>query len=172
MPQYANINPTAAQDGIAYALAKTVPSVEGDLYNGNLPNFPPVPVLYDQAILAVVTFTAGPGATSPTYCLMQTSVDNGATWIDVAWCQWAGTSGTATFVLSGGVAGANAFQQTRKANTAPGSSGFNQVPLGGLVRFIGRTGAGSSASPSPGPSASPGVAAMAVTIYYRMLGLR
>ncbi len=171
MPNFANATLLPFKDGVAYALAKTVPSVEADLYNGNLPNAPPLPVLYDQALLASVTFTAGSGAQGPTYVVLQTSVDNGASWIDVAWCQWAGTSGSATFVLSGGSSGGNSFQQTRQPGTAPGN-GYNQTPLGGLVRFVGRTGPGASASPSPGPSASPGVAAMAVTVYFRMLGLR
>lgn len=173
MVTQANITPNVASDGLPYAIAATMPTVEADLYNSaRIPNAPPVPVLYDRALMAVVTFTAGPGAVGPSYVVLQVSVDGGKTWIDVSWCVWNGTSGTATFVLSAGSDGANSFQQTRSANTAPAASGFNTCALGGLFRFVGRTGPGSSASPSPGPSPSPGVAPMAVTIWYKGLGLR
>lgn len=173
MVQTANITPNKAVDGLAYAVARTMPTVEGDLYNSNLiPNAPPVPALYDRALVATVTFVAGPGAVGPSYVVLQMSVDGGNTWVDVSWCVTNITSGSATFVLSAGSDGANSFAQTRQANTSPASSGFNQCALGGVFRFVGRTGPGSSASPSPGPSPSPGVAPMSVSIWYKGLGLR
>lgn len=169
MVVFASTTPTLLTDGLPYATNAVMTTVEGDLFNQvNLVS--PIPVPFEQALLAVVNFTAGSGATAPTYVVAQTTLDNGKTWIDLAWCQWSGTSGSATFVLSAGVAGANAFQQTRKAGTAPGGNGSNQCPLGGQLRFVGKTGGASSSSPTPG--SSPGPAAMTVSINYKLLGLR
>lgn len=167
---FANTNLPAASDGLPYCVGKTVPTTEADLFNQQTPNQPPVPLLYNQAVVATVVLTAAPGARGPTYVILQSSCDNGQTWFDVSWLQTAFTSGSQTFVLSGGTSGSNAFQQSRQANTAPGSSGYQQIPLGGIFRFVGKTGSASSASPSPSPS--PGVAPMQATIYFRLLGLR
>jgi hypothetical protein len=128
-----------------------------------------VPVLYNQAVSAIVEFTAN-GATPPAYCIMQTDWSDGV-WADVAWCQTNITTGTATFALSSFTQGPGAFQQTRAAGTAPGGTGSNPVAaLGGRIRFVGKTAAG--ASPSPSPSPSPSGPPMLVTIRLRQLGLR
>jgi hypothetical protein len=132
----------------------------------------PAPVLYTEAVLASVVLTAVGSLTSnTTYVVLQTDLGDGV-WIDVAWCVWTGLSGSVTFVLSGGVAGANSFQQSRASGTAPGSNGSNQIPLGGRIRFVGKStinSSSSSPSPSPGPAPLPGVA---VTIRFKLLGLR
>lgn len=177
MPKFANTTPNPVKDGVVYALNKVLTSLESDLYNGGRNDLPPVPTLYDRAVLASVTFNAGAGATGPAYVVLQTSVDGGQTWLDLAWCTWPGTQGATTFFLSAGSDGANVFQQVRPAGTAPGSSGnqaatgANQCCLGGQLRFVGKAGVTPSSSPGPGQSssASPGIT---VNIYYRALGLR
>jgi hypothetical protein len=168
--QFANIVPSAPTDGVPYAVNFLLTSQELDIFNGPAADLHPVPITFDQAIFAIVQFVAGQGASQPSYVVMQTDLGDGV-WIDVSSCQWTGTSGQATFVLSGGVGGANSFQQTRAAGTNPGNT-FQQCPLGGRVRFVGKTGP-SASSPSPSPS-SPSVVGppMQVTVKYRLLGLR
>ncbi len=143
MATFANIVPSYGPDGIPYATALVMPiaAADTDLFNQTAPTSPdPTPVLYGAAFLAEVllTITGGP-ATNTTYVVAQTSVD-GVNWLDVAWLVTTSVSnGTLLFFLAGGVAGSNSLPQTRAVGSAPGSSGSNQVPLGGQLRFVGRT---------------------------------
>lgn len=171
MPTYANITAPSRADGIAYATAVPLTSTEADLYNGQtLPNTgDPVPVLFGQAIQAVVQLSvAGAPASNSTYVVMQTDLGDGV-WVDVAWCFWNGTQGSATFVLSGGVAGNNAFQQSRQAGAVPTpqANGSNAMVLGGRIRFVGRTALSGGSSYSVG-----GFAGVLATIRYKLLALR
>ncbi len=165
----ANIFPAPSNDGVTYASSKVMPALEGDLFNGPDVNQDPLSVVYQEACVASVNFavTGGPSSNS-TYVVMQTRLADG-TWFDVAWCLWTGTQGQASFWLSSGVAGANAFQQSRAVGTAPSSSGSNQCCLGGQVRFVGKStlGASSSSSSSPGQPLQ-----VTVTITAKLLGLR
>jgi hypothetical protein len=161
MVVYAGIALPTIVDGVAYCVGQGVPTLEADLGV-------PLPVLYAEAVSAIVELTAGPGATAPTYVAMQTEWGGDGVWVDIAWCQWGGTSGSATFVLTNTDAAANAFQQTRASGTAPGGNGSNVTALGGRIRFVGQSGK-SGSSPSPSPSPGP---AMTATIRVKMLGLR
>jgi hypothetical protein len=167
-PTYASTAIPLTKDGTPYAVASPVPVLEGDVANTAPGNYPVGP---DQAALAVVTLTAqGAMSNQTTYIVMQTALSDG-TWIDLAWCTWTGTSGSVTFVLSGGAAGANAFQQ-RVAGVSPAPAlGSNQCPLGGQIRFVGKSSQGSSSSSSSaGPAAvTPAVLA---SIVFKLLGLR
>lgn len=101
---------------------------------------------------------------------MQTDLGDNV-WYDVAWAQWAVVAGQGNFLICGGVAGANAFQQTRAVGAAPGSSGSNQCPLGGRIRFVGKwTGSSSSSSSSPGGLVA--IGQVSITVRYKVLGLR
>jgi hypothetical protein len=113
-----------------------------------------------------------------TYIVLQTRLGNGA-WVDVAWCSWSGTAGTAVFVLSAGIAGANAFNQARVVGTPPSPAlGANQCCLGGVYRFTGKsviTAPGSSSSSAAPSSSSAGAglpAKVLVTIRAKVLGLK
>lgn len=152
----------ATTDGVPYSSAFVVPATnaDNDLFNGQ--GADPAIVGATEACLAVVALTiAGGPATNSTYVVLQTDMGDG-TWVDCAWCVTTSTSnGTLTFCLSAGVAGANAFQQSRAAGTAPGSSGSNQVPLGARIRFVGKAALTGGAAPS-----------VTATIKYKLLGLR
>lgn len=164
---YANILPVQEVDGLAYASATPVTSTEADLFNQSQPN-PGLP--FQQAVFAVVQLTAsGNPASQTTYVVMQTDLGDGV-WIDLAWCVATHTSGTQTFALSAGAFVGNALQQSRALGTAPASSGSNQLPLGGRIRFTGKTAIGGSSSSSlSSGQTGPQVTA---TIKYRALGLR
>ncbi len=168
MPVFANINVTPAKDGLPYADAALMPALEADLFNRTaLSPYDPIPILYEAAIVAAVEFSVqGTFTGNSCYVVLQTDLGDGV-WFDLAWCISTLTSGTANFLLSAGVGGANSFQQTRASGTAPSSNSSNQCPLGGRVRFVGKasiTGAGSSSS-----GAGPGVL---VTIKYKLTPLR
>ena len=168
---YANIIPIASLDGIIHVSSKVLPSLEGTLFNRTSPPFAdPIPVIYNQAIQAIINFSiTGEPNTNTSYIVLQTDLGDGK-WVDVAWVVWTATTGTAVFAMGGGVAGANAFQQTRAIGTAPGSSGSNQIPLGGRLRFTGKASLGASASSSPPNS---GVnAVVTVTVTYKLMGLK
>jgi hypothetical protein len=169
MPTYANVTPAALVDGQAYSTSVALTSTEADLFNQSSgPD--PVPVKYGEAVIAVVTFlTVSSPVSNTTYVVMQTDLNGDGTWIDVAWVVWTGLT-TATFVLAAGVAGADAFQQSRASGTAPASSGSKQIPLGGRIRFVGKStvGATNQSSSSAGQPAT-GVRA---SITYKLLGLR
>lgn len=152
----------AQTDGLPYATGAVMTTSEASLFNQTPPGLlDPVPLPYEAAVAAVVemTVTGTPDATSA-YVVAQTDLGDGV-WLDVAWCLCTATSGTVTFLLSAGVAGAGVFQQTRAAGTAPGSSGANQCVLGGRIRFVGKATFTNGTSPK-----------VTVTIRYRLLGLR
>jgi hypothetical protein len=120
-----------------------------------------VPTPFHQAVVAIVQLSvAGGPASNSTYIVMQGDLGDGV-YVDLAWAVWTGTSGAATFLLAAGVAGAAGFQQTRAAGTAPASSGSNQCPVPGRIRFVGRAVLTGGSSP-----------AVTATIKYRELGLR
>jgi hypothetical protein len=127
------------QDGVGYATASALPASEADIFNQSSPSSPdPVPVARGQAVEILATFTPlGFPTTNLSYLVLQTDMGDGH-WIDVAWCVYSGVSGTATFSLSGGIAVASAFQQTRVTGTSPTSNGFNSLPLGGRIRLVGQ----------------------------------
>lgn len=161
MVTYANISVDTPPDGQPYCTNRALTTTETDLGA-------PQAVLYHHSLIATVFFQANPGAVSPTYVVLQSTVDGGQTWFDLAGVLWTGISGQALFLLSAGTPRESVAQeQTRTAGTAPGASFANQLPLGGQVRFVGKTGAGGG-----GGSSSPGPDPLRVTINYKMEGLR
>lgn len=141
MPAF-SIVPTAESDGVLYANAVPLTSTEASL--GDALKTPAIiAVVAGQTIVAVVRLTVNGIITgNSTYIVMQTDLGDG-TWIDVAWLFWNSTQAPGTFVLCGGGLGAmnNAFQQSRNSGQVPTpqASGSNAVPLGGRVRFVGKT---------------------------------
>ena len=166
-----NIVPTAGSDGILYADAVPLTSTEASLRGGTSPQTTdPIPVTYGQAILAVVQLSVNGIITgNSTYVVMQTDLGDGV-WIDVAWLVWTQTQGSATFILCGGGAGSinNAFQQSRNSGQVPQpqQQGSNAIPLGGRIRFVGKTVMTSGSSSAPGVSTT-----VTATIRYKLLGL-
>lgn len=164
----ANIIPTAPTDGVVYANAVPLTANEAVLGDGA---YTPVliPTSFGAAIVAVVRLSiSGFITANSTYVVMQMDVGDGV-WIDINWLFWNQVQGTATFVFSNGVAGANTLQQTRNSGQVPNpqASGSNQMVLGGRIRFVGRS------SPSGGSSAAAGVTTqVTATITYKMLGLQ
>lgn len=171
MATFANITPTANNDGMLYASSVPLTSTEADLFNGTaaLDGQDPIQVIYGQAIQAIVTLTPTGGLTAQnSYVVMQTDLGDGV-WVDAAWCVYTDKSIQGIFVLSGGISGANSVQQTRQANSFPTTqaNGSNQITLGGRVRFVGKT------IISGGSSAAVGAfTGVNCTIRYRLLGLR
>lgn len=163
----ANIVPTAGSDGITYGTAVPITQTEATLGDGLLtPD--PIATEYGQAIVAVVTLTVNQFIKAQnTYVVMQMDLGDGL-WADLAWCIYTANQGTATFILSAGGLGAmnNAFQQTRAAGQFPSSAaGSNAGPLGGRIRFVGK-----SAPFAGGSSALSGVTAGVVaTIKYKLM---
>lgn len=161
-----NISPTALIDGVVYASLTPLTSSEATLGNQSTPD--PIPVVEGQEIVAVVKLiVTGYITGNSTYIVMQTDLGGDGTWIDVAWLVWLATQGTATFVLCGGGRGTmnNAFQQSRQSGQVPQpqANGSNAVPLGGRVRFVGKTvmtGGSSSVSGTP--------TAVTTTITYKL----
>jgi hypothetical protein len=136
----ANIIPTPLSDGIPYCTNVPLVGTEADL-GDSLKSPAPIPVAEGQTIVAVVKLNINGHVTGQnSFIFLQTDLGDG-TWIDVAWCFFSATDGSGTFVLCGGGLGAmnNAFQQSRKASSAPSSqaNGSNAVPLGGRCRFSG-----------------------------------
>lgn len=159
---FANASLTPTTDGIAYATAKALTGTEVDLANVTALDEPtPVPLPYQAAVAADVVFTVTgtPDATSA-YVVMQTDLGDGV-WFDVAWALATATSGTASYLLSAGVAGSNAFQQSRASGTAPSSSGSNQCVLGARIRFVGKVTFTNGTSPKA-----------TVTVKYKLVPLR
>lgn len=165
-----NIVPIAETDGIPYCTAVPLTATEADL--GDSANAPaPIPVIYGQVIVAVVSLTINGFITgNSTYVVMQTDLGNGV-WVDVAWLFWNSTQAPGTFVLCGGGLGAmnNAFQQSRGSGQVPNpqANGSNAVPLGGRVRFVGQTKMTSGSSSAPGVST-----AVTATITYKLMSPR
>jgi hypothetical protein len=155
-------------DGIPYATA--VPLTPTEAVLGDALATPVlIPTVYGEAVLATVVLSAnGLIVGNSTYVVMQVDMGDGV-WVDINWCFWSGTQGTATFVMSNGIAGANTFQQTRVAGAVPTpqASGSNQLALGGRIRFVGKTvmtGGSSSVAGTP--------TAVTATIKYRLQSLR
>lgn len=135
-----NIVPTALSDGIQHASLTPLTATEATLGNTGTPD--PIPVVEGQEIVAIVKLSINGIVTAQSsFIFLQTDLNGDGTWIDVAWLNWIGKQGTATFVLCGGGRGAmnNAFQQSRQSSAAPATqaNGSNVVPLGGRVRFSG-----------------------------------
>jgi len=164
---FANAAMAQLLDGIIYSNLVPLTNQEVDLSTQATPyGFDPLPVKFGQAFHAGVLLTTQGSVPAETcYIVAQTGNDN-VNWIDLAWIVSTITTGSQYFVLTGGGFGNNALQQTRAVNTAPGSSGSNAIPLGGLLRFVGRTTLGSSSSPSGT------IAAVLATITCKILGLR
>ncbi len=170
MPNYANIQTPSRSDGITYAASVPLTSTEADLYNAGATNenLDPIPVLYGQAIQAVVTLVPQGGPVSlNAYVVMQTDLGDGV-WIDVAWCVSTERQAQSVFLLAGGIAGNNAFQQSRQPGQFPvaQSSGSNAMALGGRIRFVGKSILGGQSSAAPGNPWQ-----VAVSIKYKILGL-
>ena len=172
MPAFSSITPTAPIDGVAYATAVPLTSTEAVL--GDALEVPTIiPTTYGEAIVAVVKISLSGFITgnSP-YVVMQIDLADGV-WVDMCWCFWAGTQGSATFVFSNGIAGANVFQQTRNAGQVPLTSagaqgnGSNQMTLGGRIRFVGKSAAIGGSSSAAGVDTQ-----VTATIRYKLLGLR
>lgn len=173
MSAFANATCKPGTDGIPYAVSVAMPALEGDLFNRPAPASSPIPVLYNMAVSASVELSvSGSPPSQTTYVVLQTDLGDGA-WYDLAWCLWTGVAGSANFLLAAGIAGANSVQQTRQSGTAPASSGSIQAPLGGRIRFVGKTsistGSSSVRSSSSGLPAS--VQQVVCTIQYKLLGL-
>jgi hypothetical protein len=163
-----NIEPTAHSDGIAYATSVPLTSTEATLGDA-LATPALIATTYGEAIVATVKLTAsGLLIGNSTYVVLQMDMGDGL-WVDMCWCFWNGTQGTATFVMSNGIAGANVFQQSRASGAVPTpqASGSNQLTLGGRLRFVGKTVMTGGSSIALGSTA--GVVA---TIRYKLLGLR
>jgi hypothetical protein len=175
---YASNQLAALTGGIIYCSQHLLPSVEGDLYDGNL-NAPmglisdPIPLKYGEGISAEVLFSPNQIASNPlSYVVLQTSWgDNN--WFDVSWCAFTQTSAINNlFVLSSaGPAAVASYNQTRLNNTAPSpANGTNSFGLGELIRFTGKS---SSTTSGSGSSGSSGVLfGMLVSIKYRIAPLR
>jgi len=171
MPPYANAIASPRKDGVLYCQDMLLPAAEGDLFNLSSLYAPdPAPVDARQAVMATLTLTGrGIVISATSYVVLQTDLGDGK-WIDVAWIRSTAIAGPDLFLLSGGVAGANAFQQTRLVGTAPIGHGSNQFPLGGRIRFVGKsTAVTQAASSASGGVLPPGILC---TIRYKLLGLR
>lgn len=161
-----NITPTAPTDGIVYANAVPLTSTEAVLGDATQVDSV-IPIAEGQTIVAVVKLSINGYVTANnSYVVLQTDLGDG-TWIDVAWLVTSFRQGTATFVLCGGGLGAmnNAFQQSRGegAVPTPQAVGSNAVPLGGRVRFVGKSLFTGGSSSLAGLTTS-----VSVTITYRI----
>jgi len=167
MSTFPNTIPPPQSDGMPYCDAAVLPASEADLFNEPAPFRTPIPILYAQAIMAVVKLTAsGTISTNSSYVVLQTALED-ETWVDVAWCVTTFTSGIVTFVLSAGMLGANAaVQNSRVKGTAPGSTGTAAIQLGGRIRLVGQS------TISPTPTGSSGGPQVTADIRFREIGLR
>lgn len=172
MPITANIVPTAGTDGIVYATNVPLTSTEAALGDGLLtPAL--IPTTFNQAVVAVVQLSINGYITAnSSYVVMQMDVGDGV-WVDMCWCFWDGRQGSAVFVMSNGIAGANVFQQSRQTGQVPVNTsnvqgnGSNQMTLGGRIRFVGK------AVMVGGSSSVSGITtAVKATITYRLQPLR
>ncbi len=161
-------------DGVTYADGSTfMPAAEGDLETVTGPEQTPPPVLYGGWVLAYVQFSfIGNIGVQTSYVVLQTGMGDGL-WLDLAWCVNTSISGTPLYWLSTVMAGANAVRQSRVVGDAPATAlGSNALPLGGQIRFVGKstiTYGTSSSSASLAPGSVPGVYA---TIKYKLGGIR
>jgi hypothetical protein len=167
MPTFAGTTPQAPLDGVVYASAAILTSSEASL-GGGVVTPDPIPTEFGQAILAVVKLSAnGIITANSTYVVMQMDLGDG-TWVDLNWCFWAGTQGSATFMFSNGIAGANVVQQTRNSGSVPSpqANGSNQMTLAGRIRFVGQTVMTGGSSSNNVPTR------VTATITYKLLGLK
>ncbi len=166
MTNWSNTTPTAEYNGVPYSNAVPLTSTEADL--GDSKNAPdPIAIDFGQVIVAVVVLSInGIVIGNNCYVVMQTDMGDGV-WVDVAWCVSTFSQSSVIFVLSGGGMASvnNSFQQTRQPGAFPASNGSNILPLGGRVRFVGKSSfvGGSSSSPGTGPTA------VSATIKYRIM---
>lgn len=162
-----SIIPLAGTDGIAYCTNVPLTTTEADLGDGLLTPRP-IATTFGAAIVAVVQLSINGNITgNSTYVVMQMDLGDGV-WVDLNWAFWNSTTGSATFVFSNGVAGADTFQQSRNSGAVPNpqANGSNQMGLGGRIRFVGQT------RMTGGSSSAPGVTtAVSATIKYKLLGL-
>ena len=170
MSAIASIVPEPQSDGILYANAVPLTSTEADLNGGTSVQLTsPIPTTYGEAIAAVVQLSINGIITgNSTYIVMQMDMGD-SVWVDMNWLVWNQVQGTATFVFSNGIAGANTFQNSRNVGQVPQpqTSGSNQLALGGRIRFIGKT------TMTGGSSSAPGVSTqVTATIKYRLQSLR
>lgn len=165
MPTYANIDMRPRFDGIVYASSVPMTSTEADLWNGSGPH--PIPIDIGEAMQAVVQLIQQGGMTGQnSYVIMQTDLGDGV-WIDVAGIVYTNVNVPGTFLLSGGIAGNNAFQQSRQVGGFPAANFSNAMVMGGRVRFVGKT------TLTGGSSAAAGVTAgMLATVTYKKLTFR
>lgn len=169
----ASITPGSSTDGLTYAASVPLTATEASLFGGTgAVNPDPIGVEYGQAIVAVVQLTINGlilGGNT-TYVVMQTDMGDGV-WVDVAWCVTTFRQGTVTFLLCGGGVGAmnNAFAVSRDAGQPPSpqSSGSNAMPLGGRVRFVGKSSFTGGSSSLAGVTTS-----VSATIKYKILSPR
>lgn len=167
---FANVTPTAPSDGIDYSVAVPLTTTEADLYGGTgVQAIDPIGTTFGQAIVAIVQLTInGLVVGNNTYVVMQMDLGDGV-WVDLNWLVWTGSQGSATFVFSNGIAGANSFQQSRQSGAFPNpqTNGANQMCLGGRIRFIGKTTMVGGSSSLAGVTTS-----VKATINYKLLSLR
>lgn len=147
-----NIVPTAFTDGVVYASAVPLVSTEASLGNTSITD--PISVIEGQEVVAVVKLSiTGIIVSCNAYVVMQTDMGDG-TWIDIAWIVSTQRQGTATYVLCAGGRGAmnNAIQQSRDVGQAPQpqANGSNAIPLGGRIRFVGKSTMLGGSSSAPG----------------------
>lgn len=164
----ANIIPTAESDGILYSNSVPLTSTEADL-GDNLVSPHPIPTSFNEAIVAVITLTInGIVTANNTYIVLQMDMGDGV-WVDMNWIVWTGNQGSAVFVMSNGIAGANVFQQSRQVGQVPilQANGQNQLSLGGRLRFIGKSFFAGGSSSIAGITTS-----VSATIRYRLQPLR
>ena len=165
-----NLTPTAPSDGILYASAVPLTSTEASLWGGTgAQGIDPIGTTFNEAISAVIQLTINGIVTAiNTYVVLQMDMGDGV-WIDINWLVWTGNQGSATFVFSNGIAGANSFQQIRSSGQppTPQSNGSNQMTLGGRLRFVGKSTFAAGSSIAAGASSI-----ITATIKYRLQPLR
>lgn len=169
-----NLIPTAGSDGILYSNAVPLTSTEADLNGGTgVQVTSPIATLYGEAISVVIQLSINGYITAnSTYVVMQMDMGD-SVWVDMNWLFWNQVQGTAKFVFSNGIAGANTFQQSRNSGQVPVTSagvqgnGSNQLALGGRIRFVGKTIMAGGSSSAAGVSTQ-----LTVTITYRLQSLR
>ncbi len=166
----ASITPTAGSDGIIYANQVPLTTTEASLFGGTGALAPdPIPTEYGQAICATIQLTINGLITGSTaYVIMQMDMGDNV-WVDMNWLVSTIGQGTATFVFSNGIAGANTLQQSRNPGQppTPQSNGSNQLALGGRIRFVGKATLISGSSSIAGTTPQ-----VLVNIRYKVLGLR
>lgn len=165
-----NIDPVVMDDGILYSDDVPLTSTEANLYGGDgVQGTNPIQTVYGAAIIATIQLSInGIVVGNNSYVVLQQDLGEGV-WIDLNWAVWTGNQGTATFVFSNGVAGANTIQQTRQSGGFPNPQaiGSNQLCLGGRLRFVGRSVFVGGSSSVAGITTS-----VSAAIRYKLLGLR